>query len=68
MVMVRQTTKQITEKHFLNPNLETILNNLTRMVVFLPVIAETPENTTETIENVLEDCNNGVKVIIIDES
>ena len=66
--MVRQTTKQITEKHFLNPNLETILNNLTRMVVFLPVIAETPENTTETIENVLEDCHDGIKVIIIDKS
>ena len=44
------------------------MNNLTRMVVFLPVIAETPENTTETIENVLEDCHDGIKVIIIDKS
>ena len=41
---------------------------MTRIVVFLPVISQTPENTTETVENVLEDGNNGVKVIIVDKS
>ena len=37
------------------------------IAVQLPVIAETPEDAAETIENVLKDGNYGVEVIIIDE-
>ena len=34
----------------------------------LPVKTDAPEDTAETIENMLEYCNNGIEMIIINES
>ena len=45
-----------------------MIDNLTGFEMGLPVKADAPEDTAETIENVLEDCNDGIKMIIIDES
>ena len=65
--MVMQTARQITEKHFLNPNLKNS-EQLPGLLHFIPVIAETPEDAAESIENILEDCHSGVEMIIIDKS
>ena len=37
------------------------------LIDYLPVVAETPYDSTEAIENVLENCNSGVEVVVIDE-
>ena len=39
-----------------------------RFEVLLPVKAEAPEDAAETIEYVLEYCNNRIKMIIVYES
>ena len=43
-------------------------DNLTGFEALLPVKTDAPEDTAETIENMLENCNDGIKMIIIDES
>ena len=43
-------------------------DNLTGVEALLPVKTDAPEDTAETVENMLEYGNNGIKMIIIDES
>ena len=64
--MVMVTDRQITEKHFLNPNLETFLIGWF-LSLLKPVIAEAPEDAAEPIENVLEDGDSREEMIIIDK-